>query len=184
MATRKVSSRGGSTGRSRASSSKSTTSRAAKPKPPSRKPSAAPRASSAPSERRAARPEALHLRELSVGLTVDDLERSLAFYTEALGFSVKERWERDGKLAGVMLVAGACELALGQDDWGKGRDREKGIGFRIYATSAQDLAALAARLRAHGYEADGPIRASWGADIVSVSDPDGFQLSIYRENPT
>jgi len=127
-------------------------------------------------------PENLRLRELSAGFTVNDLERSMRFYIEALGFTVKERWERDGKLNGVMLVAGTCELALGQDDWAKGRHRAKGAGFRLYAATAQDLTAIAARIRAHGAAAEGPLVAPWGARIVSVTDPDGFQITIFQED--
>jgi predicted lactoylglutathione lyase len=35
-------------------------------------------------------------------LTVDDLQKSIAFY-EALGFAIDERWEEKGTLLGVML---------------------------------------------------------------------------------
>src|SRR5450756_2047631 len=69
--------------------------------------------------------KSLLLRSLSPSFTVNDLERSLLFYVEALGFTVKQRWEQDGQLLGVMLVAGKCELGIGQDDWAKGHDRAK-----------------------------------------------------------
>ncbi len=151
----------------------------ARPKPAARasKTRRAPRAA----ERRH-EPQSLRLREMSAGFTVDDLDRSMRFYTEALGFTEKERWEHDGKLDGVMLVAGSCELALGQDDWAKGRNRVKGAGFRLYAATTQDLAAIAARIRAHGGKAEGPLVAPWGARIVSVTDPDGFLITIYQED--
>lgn len=123
----------------------------------------------------------LRLRDLSVGLTVNDLDRSLRFYTEGVGFTVTQRWERDGTLHGVMLVAGGCELAINQDDWAKGRDRVKGVGFRIYAETAQDLDAMAARMRAHGVEVQGPQTASWGARTIGITDPDGFKITISRE---
>src|SRR6202022_27470 len=104
--------------------------RAAKPAPP--RPRA--QAPAAPrTERRRTVPEALRLRALSAGPPAGDLERSIHFYVEGLGFSVKERWERDGRLMGVMLLAGTCELGLAQDDWAKGRDRVKGVGFRPHA---------------------------------------------------
>lgn len=127
-------------------------------------------------------PETLRLRALTPSFTVNDLQRSLDFYVEGLGFIVKERWEREGELRGVMLAAGSCELALGQDDWAKGRDRVKGAGVRIYAETAQDLDAIAERLRAHGIATEGPRDASWGGRMLNVTDPDGFQITLTRES--
>ncbi|HVT61157.1 MAG TPA: VOC family protein [Thermoanaerobaculia bacterium] len=122
----------------------------------------------------------MRLRALSAALTVGDLERSIHFYVEGLGFSVKERWERDGRLMGVMLLAGTCELGLSQDDWAKGRDRVKGVGVRLYAETAQSLEVIATRAREHGIAVQGPKMASWGVRMVEVEDPDGFKVTIHR----
>jgi catechol 2,3-dioxygenase-like lactoylglutathione lyase family enzyme len=124
-------------------------------------------------------PETLRLKDLSFGVTVNDLARSIHFYVEALGCIVKHRWERDGQLRGVQLAAGRCEISVGQDDWGKGRDRVKGVGFRIYAETAQDLGKLAARIREHGFAAEGPRVEGWGATTVNVEDPDGFKITFH-----
>lgn len=129
-------------------------------------------------ERRKSEPESLRLRSLAPALTADDLEKSVRFYVEGLGFTVKERWEEEGKLLGVMLVAGACQVGLSQDDWAKGRDRKKGVGFRIFAETAQDLDAIAARLREHGVEPDGPKEEPWGARSLTATDPDGFKVTL------
>ena len=123
-------------------------------------------------------PETLRLRELAPSLTVDDLETSLEFYVDGLGFTVDERWEEDGKLLGAMLVAGSCHLGLSQDDWAKGRDRTKGVGFRLWAETAQDLDEIAARLAEHGIPHDGPKETSWGTRSLSVTDPDGYKLTF------
>jgi uncharacterized glyoxalase superfamily protein PhnB len=122
--------------------------------------------------------KSLRLRSLSPSFTVNDLERSLLFYVEALGFTLQKRWEQDGRLMGVMLLAGNCELGIGQDDWAKGRDRVKGVGFRLYAETVQDLDQLAERIRAHGFTAEGPKAESWGATTVTVTDPDGFKITF------
>lgn len=134
------------------------------------------RAVPTPSPRTA--PESLRLRSLSPALTVDDLAASLRFYVDALGFTVEERWEEEGRLQGVMLLAGTCRIGLSQDDWAKGRDRQKGIGFRLFVETAQDLDALAARLREHGVEPDGPAEQPWGGRALTVTDPDGFKLTV------
>lgn len=124
------------------------------------------------------RPETLRLRSFSPSLTVDDLARSLRFYEDALGFTVEERWEEDGELRGVMLVAGTSHLGLSQDDFAKGRDRTKGVGFRLWAETTQDLDALAARLREHGAEPDGPKTEPWGTRTLTVEDPDGYKMTF------
>ena len=128
-------------------------------------------------ERRQA-PESLRLRAFTPSFTVDDLEASVRFYVDGLGFTVHDRWEDDGKLLGVMLVAGTAHLGLSQDDWAKGRDRQKGVGCRVWAETAQDLDALAARMREHGIEPVGPKTESWGSRTLAVTDPDGFQITF------
>jgi catechol 2,3-dioxygenase-like lactoylglutathione lyase family enzyme len=128
-------------------------------------------------------PETLRLHSFTPSLTVSDLRKSLAFYTEALGFFVGESWTSGDLLRGVMLKAGACELGLTQDDWKQGRDRKKGVGFRIWCDTAQDVDALAARVTAAGFALtekpeDHP---DWGVRSFAVDDPDGFHLTIARD---
>jgi catechol 2,3-dioxygenase-like lactoylglutathione lyase family enzyme len=125
-------------------------------------------------------PETLRLKSFSPSLTVGDLRKSLGFYTEALGFFVGESWTDGDVLRGVMLKAGACELGLTQDDWKQGRDRKKGVGFRIWCDTGQDVDALAARVKAAGFAlteepADHP---AWGVRSFAVDDPDGFHLTL------
>lgn len=133
-------------------------------------------------ERRSKDQETLRLRSLEPSFTVNDLERSLRFYTDVLGFIVKERWTDGGVLRGVMLQAGVCELGLSQDDWAKGRDRTKGEAVRIWCQTVQDIDALAARIRAgKGRLTEEPRDEPWGTRSLSVDDPDGFHLTIYRK---
>jgi uncharacterized glyoxalase superfamily protein PhnB len=137
-------------------------------------------AARAPQARR--KPETLRLKSATPSLTVDDLRRSIVFYTEALGFFVGESWTDGDLLRGVMLKAGACELGLSQDDWKMGRDRRKGVGFRIWFDTAQNVDALAFRVKATGYvlteePADHP---AWGVRSFSLDDPDGFHITIAR----
>lgn len=124
-------------------------------------------------------PETLRLRDAAPGFTVGDIHASLAWYRDVVGFIVKHRWEREGQLSGVELAAGTVSFYLGQDDWKKGRDRQKGEGFRIYCSTAQDVDALAAAIKARGgvleYE---PKDQPWGGRDFALVDPDGFKLTI------
>lgn len=155
----------------------------ARRKPVARKPAA--RAAAA-RKRSAARPklerkqpETLRLQSAAPSLTVNDVQRSLAWYRDVLGCIVKERWEHGGVLAGVEMVAGTVSFYLGQDDWKKGRDRKKGEGFRMYCSTGQDVDQLAAAIKARGGVLEQePTSQSWGVRDFALSDPDGFKITI------
>ncbi len=130
------------------------------------------------------RGETLNMSSASPSFTVNDVEKSLAWYRDVLGFAVEERWEREGKLAGVQLRAGHVTFMLGQDDWKKGRDRKKGEGFRTYilCTTTRDVDALAKRIESHGATLDQePRDQPWGMRDFSLTDPDGFKITIGAE---
>ncbi len=123
--------------------------------------------------------EPLALRSASPSFTVDDLEKSLAFYRDVLGFGVEETWKNEGKVVGVSLKAGNVSFMIGQDDWKKGRDRQKGEGFRIYCETKKSVDDLAQRIKAKGGRLDqGPTDQPWGTRDISVTDPDGFKITI------
>jgi len=124
-------------------------------------------------------PESLRLRSAGPSFTVNDIEKSLAFYRDVLGFTLKERWEQDGALQGVEMVAGSVTFWLGQDDWKKGRDRVKGLGFRMYCGTSQDVDALAQRIKAAGGTlTEKPTDRPWGGRDFALLDPDGFAITI------
>ena len=128
------------------------------------------------------KPESLRFREVSPGFTVNDIQRSVAWYRDVLGCTVKDRWERDGKLTGAIIKAGSVELYLGQDDWKLGRDRKKGEGFRIYCTTVQDIDRLAAAIKTRGGTLlHDPQTQPWGERDFAVADPDGFKITISQE---
>jgi catechol 2,3-dioxygenase-like lactoylglutathione lyase family enzyme len=125
-------------------------------------------------------PESLRLRSVVPTFTVNDLERSVAWYRDGLGFLVSDRWEEGGRLEGVMLKAGACQMGLSQDDFSKGRDRAKGVGFRIWCDTAQGVDAIAVRLRTFGGTiVEGP-GDRWDTYSFTAQDPDGFKITITR----
>ena len=128
-------------------------------------------------------PEALQVSAIVPSFTVDDLQKSIAFY-ESLGFTVDERWEEDGTLLGVMLRAGKSQIGLSQDDWKKGRDRKKGIGMRLFMSTTENVDAIAARARSAGITLKSePHDTEWKTRAFEVADPDGFVWTIGSEIP-
>jgi glyoxylase I family protein len=127
-----------------------------------------------------ARSGALALSTASPSFTVNDLEKSLGWYRDVLGFDVEETWKADdGKVVGVSLKAGNVSFMIGQDDWKKGRDRKKGEGFRLYCETKKSVDDLARRIESKGGQVDsGPTDQPWGSRDISLTDPDGFKITI------
>ena len=119
-------------------------------------------------------------RSVSPMFTVSDLDASLTWYRDVLGFYPADEWKNeDGTRVGVLLKAGTVDLMLNQDDFAKGRDREKGVAFRLFCVTAQDVDALAETIKARGGTLDAePKDQPWGARTFAVSDPDGFKITI------
>jgi uncharacterized glyoxalase superfamily protein PhnB len=140
---------------------------AAKPQPKAKAPAA-----SAPVARGSA------LVSVIPGFTVNDAEKSVAWYRDVLGFKVKERWEHEGRFLGAQLTSGTVTLNLGQDDWKMGRDRVKGQGTRMYIMTGPKIDQLADQIKARGGTLDHEPKDDWGMRAFSLADPDGYKLTF------
>jgi len=115
---------------------------------------------------RRAEPEPFRARALAASLTVKDLQKSLAWYQDVLGFAVDRKHEREGKLIAVSLKAGDVRLLIGQDDGARGWDRVKGDGFSLQITTDQNVDEIANRIKALGGTLDSePADMPWGARL-------------------
>jgi uncharacterized glyoxalase superfamily protein PhnB len=126
--------------------------------------------------------EALVGTNLSVSLTVKDAQASMSWYCDVLGFTVSQKHEREGKLRAVSIAAGTARILLSQDDGAKGLDRAKGEGTSFQITTAQNIDAIADRIKAAGgsLESD-PVDTPFGARVFRLRDPDGFKIVISSE---
>ena len=132
--------------------------------------------------RRRSDPESFRARGLSAAITVRDLDASVDWYCHAIGFVVDRKYERSGVATGVALMAGNVRLLLNQDDGAQGSERVKGIGISLFFTTAQDIDALAERIKAEGSTLEmEPSDTPWGTRAFRVRDPDGFMLVISSE---
>jgi uncharacterized glyoxalase superfamily protein PhnB len=123
----------------------------------------------------------LQAKTISPTLTVNDLQQSLKFF-ESLGFAVEDRWEEQGKLLGVMLRAGDTGIGLSQDDWKKGRDRQKGVGMRLLIGTKQNIDQIASRAKAAGLKLDSePHETEWKTRAFDVTEPSGFKITVSSE---
>ena len=123
----------------------------------------------------------LRAKTISPALTVNDLQQSIKFF-EGLGFAVEDRWEEQGKLLGVMLRAGDASIGLSQDDWKKGRDRQKGVGMRLFIGTKQNIDQIASRAKTAGMKLDSePHDTEWKTRAFDITEPSGFKITISSE---
>lgn len=119
-----------------------------------------------------------------VHLTVSDLERSLKFYCDVLGFEVTQKY---GDSA-VFLSAGGYHHHIGLNTWaGKGaKPPEPGrtglYHFAILLPSRQELARTLKRLMDAQYPIEGA--SDHGvSEAIYLHDPDGIGLELYCDRP-
>ena len=118
-------------------------------------------------------------------LHVTDVEASLRFYVNRLGFSSPWRYDDDGKVYVAQVDRQGCALILA-DTW----PEKIGKGLMFISLNAQPethgaavaaLDALRAELEARG----APVKEGWwGYRLLVVDDPDGNQLFFNYPNQT
>lgn len=109
---------------------------------------------------------------------VADMEESLRFYLDGLGFKMTNKWIDEGKLRWCWLELGAAALMLqefrkdGHDSWTP--EGKVGVGVSIYFI-CNDALAIYHDFSARGIKAKKPFvgNAMW---VTQVTDPDGYNL--------
>ncbi len=119
-----------------------------------------------------------------VHLKVADLERAVAFYRDALGFEVTQRY---GDQA-AFLSAGGYHHHLGLNTWESRGGSPPPFGttglyhFAILYPSRLELARAFKRLLDHGVPIGGA--SDHGvSEAIYLRDPDGNGIEIYRDRP-
>jgi uncharacterized glyoxalase superfamily protein PhnB len=127
--------------------------------------------------------DSFHAHALTASLTVTDLEKSMSWYCDVVGFTVDQKYEREGKLLAVALKAGDVRILINQDDGAKGWDRAKGEGFSLQFLTNQNVDDIAKRIQERGGTLDSePVDMPWGARMFRLHDPDGFKLVISSDH--
>jgi catechol 2,3-dioxygenase-like lactoylglutathione lyase family enzyme len=101
-------------------------------------------------------------------LFVDSVERSIAFYTEKLGFTESSRYAEGGKVLVAQVDREDCQLLLNCQ-----QPEKTGRGRIFISLDIEVLRALRAEFEAKG----APVKDGWwGYDTMIIEDPDGNEL--------
>jgi uncharacterized glyoxalase superfamily protein PhnB len=125
----------------------------------------------------------LKVEQLLPLLTVRDIEKSIAFYRDCLGFTLTGKWETDGKLSWCSMKLGNASIMLqkAEEDPPEAQppDGRKAVTFYFLCTNA---APIGDALKAKGLQFSEAFVAFCGTKQIFLTDPDGHELCF--EHPT
>jgi catechol 2,3-dioxygenase-like lactoylglutathione lyase family enzyme len=119
-----------------------------------------------------------------IGIVVEDMGRSLAFYRE-LGIDLPE--DADGQPHVEVTLPGGLRLAWDSEetirsflpDWQPPSGGQR-IGFAFLLDSPQEVDAAYERLVSLGYDGHKePFDAPWGQRYALIHDPDGNSVDLF-----
>ena len=121
------------------------------------------------------------MRTLHVGLRVEDLERSLGFYT-SLGYEVVGTVPATELGSLTMLKLPGDEFVALELVHDPTRGRVEPGGLSHLVVQVQDAHATVAHLAAQGVTAEGPGSPDGSADFWTawVTDPDGYRIELVQ----
>jgi catechol 2,3-dioxygenase-like lactoylglutathione lyase family enzyme len=113
-------------------------------------------------------------------LWVTDMEASLRFYVQGLGFTTTKNWSPEGRIRWCWLELGGAALMLQQYLASRRPVTKLGEGVSI-CFQCRNALALYEDFTVHGLNPMRPFvgNALW---VTSLSDPDGYKLEF--ESPT
>ncbi|MDH7568773.1 MAG: VOC family protein [Armatimonadota bacterium] len=123
------------------------------------------------------------MRFLHTMLRVYDLEKSLHFYKDVLGFQERRRLDHEkGRFTLVFLAPpgapeGSPELELTYN-WGH-EPYNRGNAYGHLAFAVDSLEEVEKKLKAHGLGFSwGPGKSPGGGNMAFIDDPDGYEIEL------
>jgi catechol 2,3-dioxygenase-like lactoylglutathione lyase family enzyme len=109
---------------------------------------------------------------------VHEMERSIRYYIDGLGFTMKHQWVVEGKLRWCWLELGGAALML-QEFWREGHHAFVPTGKLGEGASlnfqCEDAIAIYHEFKSRGIEASEP-QVGNGLWVTGLTDPDGYRL--------
>jgi uncharacterized glyoxalase superfamily protein PhnB len=114
-------------------------------------------------------------------VSVKDIDRSVTFYTEKLGFKHDFSMpDQDGINTFAFVSLGPVTfIGLSRDE--QMAHRGEGVEFMIYLPEGQDIDQVYNEIRSRGTKLETEIKTQyWGDRTFSLRDPDGYMLTFAR----
>jgi len=121
-----------------------------------------------------------NVRQVVPFFRVSEMQRSVRFYSEALGFSMEHQWVVDGNLRWCWLTLGGASLMLQEHNEhsqdAPSADQKVGLGVSL-CFQCEDALALYREFTSRGVTVQEPFVGNrmW---VVMLSDPDGYRLEF------
>jgi lactoylglutathione lyase len=121
-----------------------------------------------------------NLKQVVPFLGVADMEQSLRFYLDGLGFELKNKWEPEGRIRWCWLTRGGASIMLQEfvKDGHGGRRPEGVLGQGVnLCFQCEDAVALYREFRSRGLEPSEPTvgNSMW---VTSLRDPGGYRVEF------
>jgi len=119
-------------------------------------------------------------------LSVSDMQRSLRYYLDGLGFKMSNKWVVDGNVRWCWLTLGGAALMLqefpkqGQNSWAP--QGKVGDGVSLWFNCADALAIYSEFISRQVTASEPQVgNSSW---VTTLSDPDGYRLHFESATDT
>jgi len=118
-----------------------------------------------------------NVKEVVPFFHVHDMERSMKFYVDGLGFVSENEWKVDGQLRWCRIELGKAALML--QVFTDAAPRELGNGVSLSFTCKNALA-IHKSMQKRGLTPAEPFVGN-GMWVVGITDPDGYKLEFQSE---
>lgn len=122
------------------------------------------------------------LKDMVVMLMCDDVQESIKFYTNILGFSVVDRMDTVGKTGWASLSNGRIQLMLASPDYIPEPQKSEGrYSQTMYYFYPDDVESLHAEIRQSGLDVTDLTARFYGMTEFEMLDPSGHVLVFGQE---
>ena len=109
-------------------------------------------------------------------LMVSNMDESLRFYRDGLGFAIAQTWKPGGQIEWCSLRVGDAAMMLQEYRQGRRPEGKLGQGVSLCFV-CEDAVAFYREIKSRGVDAKRPFvgNSMW---VTSVTDPDGYRLDF------